>query len=524
MTPWSLPLWDWQREAVLDWGARRPKDYLAVVTPGGGKTLFAAAVSYGALDGGFIERVVAVVPTTPLRRQWAVSLANVGIQLDPAFRTGAHLARDLHGAVMTYQQVMEDPRFFHSLTSRRNTLVVFDEIHHAAEQAAWGNSIIESFTDAAYRLHLSGTPFNTKEAKVAFLQYDQRGYVQADYLYPYTSGLKDGVVRPIVCHPQSARVKWRWVDGVEREATFEDVLPQKATSERLRAVLWHDGWVGEVLVRAQHVLEGVRRREGDVGGLALCMNEKHARFVASLIRELFGVEPVVVVSADPDADRRLAKFKHGTEQWLVAVRKVTEGVDIPRLRVEVFLTNYTTELFWRQATARVGRIREGRNDPGYVLFPADLRLVTLAERLEAEVKGRGFDDQQGLPDVIEGAGGGDASEEREIEVLEAEHGELAPITVKTVDPFANHAPIERGANVDDERTVVAYERAKLRTIFNSIVGSVCSEFDLQRKDVYSWWVKHDGHRVEALSVDGFRRRIATMRRWIESGRSPVRFR
>src|SRR5207253_107685 len=82
----------------------------------------------------------------------------------------------------------------------------------------------------------------------------------------------------------------------------------------------------------------------------------------------------VVTSDDPAASERIASFAAGTSDWLVAVRMVSEGVDIPRLRVGVYATTTTTELFFRQAVGRFVRWEPGvRNQRAWLYVPDDPR-------------------------------------------------------------------------------------------------------------------------------------------------------
>src|SRR5207237_7234135 len=65
----------------------------------------------------------------------------------------------------------------------------------------------------------------------------------------------------------------------------------------------------------------------------------------------------------------------GREPWLVAVRMVSEGVDIPRLRVGVYATTTTTELFFRQAVGRFVRWTRGvPRQRAWLYIPDDPRL------------------------------------------------------------------------------------------------------------------------------------------------------
>ena len=74
----------------------------------------------------------------------------------------------------------------------------------------------------------------------------------------------------------------------------------------------------------------------------VAMDQEHAQGVAELLRHRAGVSPIVATSDDPTASERIARFSEGTQPWIVAVRMVSEGVDIPRLRVGVYATTTTT--------------------------------------------------------------------------------------------------------------------------------------------------------------------------------------
>ena len=94
---------------------------------------------------------------------------------------------------------------------------------------------------------------------------------------------------------------------------------------------------------------------------------------------------VVATSDDPTASQRIARFAHGTSLWLVAVRMVSEGVDVPRLRVGVYATTTTTELFFRQAVGRFVRATPGPADQRAVVYlPDDPRLRAFAGRVQEQ--------------------------------------------------------------------------------------------------------------------------------------------
>src|SRR5918996_3082641 len=120
----------WQRRALFDYLRRRGEDFLAVATPGAGKTTFALRIAAELLADGTVDAVTVVTPTEHLKRQWAHAAARVGIDLDPGFRNAdIHSAADFHGAVVTYAQVGTAPQVHRRRTLSRRTLVVLDEIH-----------------------------------------------------------------------------------------------------------------------------------------------------------------------------------------------------------------------------------------------------------------------------------------------------------------------------------------------------------------------------------------------------------
>jgi hypothetical protein len=117
------------------------------------------------------------------------------------------------------------------------------------------------------------------------------------------------------------------------------------------------------------------------------MNQEHARAIAALMERRLGVKPAVVVSDLADASARINAFAQSIEPWIVAVHMVSEGVDIPRLRVGVFASNVVTDLYFRQFCGRFVRTIDGLNDPeAYVFVPDDMRLRDLAHAITVDVR------------------------------------------------------------------------------------------------------------------------------------------
>ncbi|MCB0984883.1 MAG: hypothetical protein KDB06_09575, partial [Ilumatobacter sp.] len=233
-------------------------------------------------------------------------------------------------------------------------------------------------------LCLSGTPFRSDTASIPFVRYEETGVggeAQPDYTYGYADALRDGgVVRPVYFPRFDGLMEWSAPDGTVLTANFHDELDRTGSSHRLRAALSLQGdWLPAVVSQAHERLLTIRETHPDAGGLAICMDQEHARDIARLIRHRFHVDAEVVVSDDPDASAKIARFAASDRHWLVAVRMVSEGVDIPRLRVGVYASTVVTELFFRQAVGRFVRWTSGlAGQKAYVYLPDDPRLRTHA--------------------------------------------------------------------------------------------------------------------------------------------------
>ncbi|MBM3662719.1 MAG: DEAD/DEAH box helicase [Actinobacteria bacterium] len=372
--PTRIRLRPWQSEALDALGNCARPDFLAVATPGAGKTTFALAAAVQDLAEHPGRRLVVVAPTQHLKHQWAAAALRFGLHLEPEWsaRDGV-LPADMHGIVTTYQQVATSSAALARLA--RGAFVVLDEIHHSGDDRAWGSAVLEAFEGAARRLSLSGTPFRSDTSAIPFVDY-HLDEARADYEYGYGEALADrGVVRPVYFPRINGFMEWVAPDGEVVAATFDDELSRERANQRLRTALSLEGdWLPIVLEQAHERLVTLRRTDPTAGGLVIAMDQAHAVGIAELLRSR-RVPAVVATSDDPDASARIAEFTNGTEPWIVAVRMVSEGVDLPRLRIAVFATTTTTELFFRQAVGRVVRhVRGVRDQRAFVFLPDDPRL------------------------------------------------------------------------------------------------------------------------------------------------------
>jgi superfamily II DNA or RNA helicase len=381
--PRSVRLRPWQKAALERFRASDRADFLAVATPGAGKTTFALTAAVQHLARNPRQGLVIVAPTQHLKQQWARAAGRFDLHLEPQWSVrDGRLPADMHGVIVTYQQVAMQPAALRPLA--RDAFVVFDELHHAGDDRAWGDGIREAFEGATARLALSGTPFRSDTNAIPFVGYDDFGMAHADFEYGYGEALRDGgVVRPVYFPRIDGHMEWVGPDGAQYAHTFDDPLDTARSNQRLRTALSLTGeWLPAVLDQAHEQLGAIRAVHPQAGGLVIAMDHEHARGIVGLLRRRYGVSATLALSDDPTASARIEHFAEGTQPWIVAVRMVSEGVDIPRLRVGVFATNTTTELFFRQAVGRLVRWTRGlRHQKSFFFIPDDPRLRAFAANL-----------------------------------------------------------------------------------------------------------------------------------------------
>lgn len=387
------PLRKWQREALSGYLALDcPDDYVVTATPGAGKTTFALALAQHLVATRRVRQIVVVAPTDHLRTQWAEAANDMGITLDPSLANSVGpVSPDFEGYVCTYAQVAAKPGLHMRRTETTPTLVILDEIHHAGDGLSWGAGIQDAFEDATHRLSLTGTPFRTKSTeRIPFVRYidgpvDDELQSEADYTYGYADALKDAVVRPVLFAAYSGVSRWSTSAGNILSADLAEVKGRDNELAAWRTALDPSGdWLPHVIAAADARLTEIRGAGmSDAGAMLLASDQDHARAAAEVVQRVTGVRPTLALSDDPRASEKIDQFRGSTDRWLVAVRLVAEGVDIPRLGVGVYATAYRTPLFFAQAIGRFVRARS-RTESATVFLPAIRPLLALAADLETQ--------------------------------------------------------------------------------------------------------------------------------------------
>lgn len=385
----------WQREALTALRGHTGDMFLAHVCPGGGKTTFALTAAARALADGTLNRIVVVVPTEHLKKQFARSAHDMGIMLDPGLANSAGgLRAGFHGYVTTYAQVAMAPHVHARRTRGAKTGVWLDEIHHTSDGLSWGDAIREAFADAAARVGMSGTPFrSTPGQTIPWVTYEETadGLVSvADYTYSYTDALADHVVRPVLFAAYSGHTRFINSAGQLISADIAGRSGGGGLSREKEDKAWATALDPKGAFVA-HVIAAIDERIStyraggipDAAGLILAPDQDRARAYADIARRVTGTDVVLAVSDDPDASAKIAQFRDNPHQRLmVAVKLVSEGVDIPRVCVLGMLSRTKTPTWFAQATGRAVRAR-APHETATVFLPAVSALLGLAADMES---------------------------------------------------------------------------------------------------------------------------------------------
>jgi hypothetical protein len=180
-----------------------------------------------------------------------------------------------------------------------------------------------------------------------------------------------------------------------------------------------------VLEAADRRLSEVRRHVPDAGGLVIATDQESARAYAQVLARVSGEKPTVVLSDEKAASKKIATFTDDGSRWMVAVRMVSEGVDVPRLAVGVYATTTSTPLFFSQAIGRFVRARK-RGETASIFVPSVPLLLAHASEMELErdhVLGRRITDEGDIfaaeDDLLARAQAGESASDEELGSFEA---------------------------------------------------------------------------------------------------------
>ncbi len=508
----------WQTRALAAMDAWDRGSFLLSAAPGAGKTRPALELARRELASGAAGSVLVACPTAPLTRQWARAASRLGIEL-AVDASSPRPPRGFHGVAVTYARIAKAPSGWER-AARARTLVIADEAHHLGEELAWGEAFTRALRGCERWLLLSGTPFRSDATPIPGVRYDSAGLAEPDVSYSYADAVLDGICRPVCFVAYDGTLSWRSGDDVI-ESSFETVLSGREASRRYRTAIsteLPDG-LPRILREADAKL-GMLRRDGhpDAGGLVIAADSSHARRIAALLREATGRSALVVLHNEPRAAEKLAAFTNARDPWVVAVNMVSEGVDIPRLRVGVYATAAKTPLVFRQIVGRFVRTIPSRPpEPSWLYIPADPILRDHAATVQQELRHALRVPEDDLADKFDGSEA-TQTERSETPAFEPLSADVAPQMTLFGAPPAPPTPrvpmvehnLAPGFAADGRRhhTPAFEQRSRLRNERHRLVAELTRRDGSTHREINAWINRKLGIRsVEHASLDELERSV-----------------
>ncbi len=443
LAPWIRKLRPWQEQAASVLLAAEQPDMLVDACPSSGKTMLGAFIAHRLISDGKIARVVVLAPSNNVCERWAAVMQSAGIEVrhDWTNRLLADALTHHLGIAVTYQAVIADPELHREMCVKHGkTLLICDEPHHMGERRPWADAIRAAYGNhmVIMRLLLTGTPFRTDRTPIPFVRYLERGAVHADYVYDAEQARLDKVIRKITLISWGGEARWR-AGEQEIDTSFTDPLCKRDARRRLRTALTHGDWLPGLLAIAHQKLTHLRQTETpDAGGLVVCSDQAYARQAAAALTQISGRAPALAISDDPRASKTINQFgcTPYQQEWLVAVRMVSEGVDLPRVRVGVYATVTRTDLYLRQVAGRFTRMvgEWGENQDAYLYFAADPEMERMARELEAQTPLAVQVSEHAVGQSVSNDQGGEGDSFEPLASTVGEQHERIAFPVKTVPP------------------------------------------------------------------------------------------
>lgn len=471
-------------------------------------------------DDSKVDFVLAVVPTTALKGDQISGFLGdwnkCNVQITKIIKTGQGWPKKYDGAVITYQQLPNLVTTIQTWVRAGCRLAfVFDEIHHTSESNAWGRAANLCGDMAAHTLSMTGTPFRSDGEPISFFEYDADKKATADFRYSYREAVTNKDCRPVLFDVADGIAEYI-EDGENIETRISH--SEQEDHGKVGATVFSDQstWLSQQIQKADAHLEDYRATDLDAGGIIICRpgrseeeEERHLHKVAKLVKRTTGEMPTVISHDDADANDKIAEFRKSSKKWICAVRKVSEGVDIKRLRVMLMASNPTSQLLFRQMVGRVVRVEEKNGmEDARVLIAAFPHLQKWAEQLEEEAneglktrheteqKEREERENRGSFEIV------DASHEESGSISSfGEHFSFEEITraeaMKRGDAMLSHVPAatiahllrKQNIEVEPEETQepIYITKKRLRVEINNVARNVAFKRDPQHPQFKQVW-------------------------------------
>ena len=376
----------WQSECIaraLERYSSEHSDFLCLATPGAGKTTMAAALVKQLFATNMIDLVVCISPSIIISHDFQAELGKqVGKRFDGSMGS--------YGRSITYQTMINLGCEFWELFTEYRVFVIFDEIHHCAgsnleNSNTWGETIISKIQGKAIgTLALTGTPWRSDFVPVSLARYNDLGEVNCDYRYGLAQAIKDKVCRsPNIMLIDNNQVTLSESGAAKSFGSFRELFQNGNCS--YQSLVENETLITYMLNKANKKLNLLRRKTPNAAGLIVTSSVYHARKVHEILRVKLKETADIVTYMEDDAVSTIKSFKSSTTKWVISVGMISEGTNIPRLRVCCHLTRVKTELNFRQVLGRILRSDGVGQSEGYLYVPAEPALIEYSHRVSEEV-------------------------------------------------------------------------------------------------------------------------------------------
>lgn len=451
LMPGTPTLRSWQQEAFEDltdaWETPDSKPLIAAC-PGAGKTWFSVFSSQYAIRNHDIELVLVVTPSINIKEQWCETFKTAGIQAfakadneSLRFRIDNNLnpTEDYRAICITYSQLSKDIGLFIEIAKRKKTLVIADEVHHADDRESFGRALEYLAEQATLRLALSGTPFNSSGGALAMCNSEDtldafdRAVRKAVATKSYSYG---DAIREHSCRPaEFIKVVGKGV-SIHRTLSSNEIwkktidLAKENKTDSLGPLLDPEGgFFLKMATDALTALEDIKRVDSKAGMLIVAKDRQHGKKICETIESLCRANrqwrdynTLEIYNDTPKAHERIKQLDRDLTDIVITVRMISEGVDVKRLRVGLYATDYRTRMFFIQFVGRFIRWEDRLDDTQHakIVIPAHPDLILFAREIEKMV-------DQALISLESGEGGEAAERKNECLGTESEASESSVI-------------------------------------------------------------------------------------------------
>ncbi|MGF1728731.1 DEAD/DEAH box helicase [Photobacterium kasasachensis] len=417
-----INLRNWQASCIdlaLENYSKGQKHFLCLATPGAGKSTMAAVLAKKLLSNLQVDFVICFSPSKAIAHGLTDTFERVlGNKFDG--RLGAK------GQSLTYHSLNHLDRSFWQLFHDFRVLVVLDEIHHCAgdtfERAnAWGQVILKNVQEhAAYTLALTGTPWRTDAIPICLASYSHdTDQIICDFVYGLNEAVNDHVCRvPTVILFENSKV----VSSDQKNRIFCSIKEYiEAPGTSYSNLLKNEKAINHVFNQALKKLHTVQKTYKNAAGLIVAESVKHTKQICRILKIEFSISPKLVTYEEQHSQHIIDTFRTSSDEWIVSVGMVSEGTDIPRLRVCCHFSNVKTELYFRQILGRIMRNTDGKRTQAWLYTLAHPQLVEYAHRLQDEVPETRVTFTEDMDTTNEAHNGG------EISAIDNNQSDLSPI-------------------------------------------------------------------------------------------------